>query len=469
MTAAVVATARRAGVYVRISQDRTGQGLGVGRQEKACRQTAQERGWTVTAVYVDNDVSASSGKPRPQYTRMLADLEAGLIDAVVVWDLDRLTRRPIEIESFIDLADRRAIALASVDRDVDLSTDNGRLFARIKGAVARSEVERKAERTKAANLQAAEQGRPPGGTRPFGFADNKVTHHRVEAKALARATHDVLAGESLHEIARNWNRRELRTTTGKTWNATTVRQVLARPRNAGLRVYRGEIVGKAAWKPVVPEETWRALVTLLGDPARRSGPGNKPRWLLSGIARCGYDGCELTMKLASNNERNGARRLVYRCRSGGHLARQAAETDRFVEAVVVERLSRPDAVSLLAQESQVDLSALHEEARVLRARQEALALEAAAGELTIAQMRVVNRSLTAKLAEVEAQIASAAQTSALAELVGHADVRARWDALSVTRKRAIVDTLMTVTVLPVGRGAGRTFDPASIAIGWHGA
>lgn len=465
MTAAG-APPRRCGIYVRISQDRTGQALGVGRQEKACRQTAEERDWPVVKVYVDNDVSASTGKVRPRYKEMLADLNAGVINAVVVWDLDRLTRRPIEIEEFINLADERKVALASVDRDVDLSTDNGRLFARIKGAVARAEVERKSERTKAANLQAAEQGRPPGGTRPFGFSPDKVTPLQPEAKALAQATRDVLAGESLHEIARSWNERGLLTTTGKTWIATTVRQVLLRPRNAGLREHRGEIIGKAAWKPLVPEETWRALVTLLADPSRRTAPGNKPRWLLSGIARCGYDGCDLTMRIASNNERNGARRLVYRCRSGGHLARQAAETDAFIEAVVVERLSRPDAVSLLVVETDVDIAALHEEARVLRARQEALALEAAAGELTVAQMRVVNRSLSTRVADVEAQIASASQTSALAELVGHDDVQARWNALSITRKRAIVDTLMTVTVLPVGRGAGRTFDPSSIEIGW---
>lgn len=465
MTAAT-APPRRCGIYVRISQDRTGQALGVGRQEKACRQTAEERDWPVVKVYVDNDVSASTGKVRPRYKEMLADLNAGVINAVVVWDLDRLTRRPIEIEEFIHLADERKVALASVDRDVDLSSDNGRLFARIKGAVARAEVERKSERTKAANLQAAEQGRPPGGTRPFGFEDDKVTHRRTEATALLKATTAVLAGESLHEIARDWNRLELLTATGKTWNATTVRQVLTRPRNAGLREHRGELVGRASWKPIVPEDTWRALKTLLTDPSRRTGPGNKPRWLLSGIARCGIDGCVLTMKLASNNERNGARRLVYRCRSGGHLARQAAETDGFVEAVVVERLSRPDAVALLVDETDVDVAALHEEARTLRGRQEALALEAAAGELTVAQMRVVNRSLNARLADVEAQIASASQTSALAELVGHDDVQARWDALSITRKRAIVDTLMTVTILPVGRGAGRVFDPASVEIGW---
>ncbi len=146
---------RRTAIYVRISSDPTGQGLGVARQRTACTSKAQALGWDVVEVYEDNDVSATSGRSRPAYQRMLSDLEAGRVDAVVVWDLDRLHRQPIELEHFLALADRHGIALASVGGDVDLATDNGRLFARIKGAVARSEIERKSARQRAANDQRA--------------------------------------------------------------------------------------------------------------------------------------------------------------------------------------------------------------------------------------------------------------------------------------------------------------------------
>ena len=77
----------------------------------------------------------------------------------MVWDLDRLHRRPIELEQFLDVADRHGVAMASVG-GVDLATCNGRPVARIKGAVARSEVERKSARQKAANDQRAEARRP---------------------------------------------------------------------------------------------------------------------------------------------------------------------------------------------------------------------------------------------------------------------------------------------------------------------
>ncbi|EUA04249.1 resolvase, N terminal domain protein [Mycobacterium kansasii 824] len=95
----------------------------------------KQRKWT-PIEYVDNDVGASNGKRRPAYEKMLADITDGQIGAVVAWDLDRLHRRPIELERFMDLADTRKLALATVSGDVDLSTAQGRLTARLKGAVA---------------------------------------------------------------------------------------------------------------------------------------------------------------------------------------------------------------------------------------------------------------------------------------------------------------------------------------------
>src|SRR5688500_9937702 len=101
----------RAAVYLRQSLDRSGEGAAVDRQRPGCRKLCEQRGWE-PVEYVDNDVSASTGKVRPAYARMLADVSAGRIGAVVSWDLDRLHRRPVELEHFINLADLHRIELA---------------------------------------------------------------------------------------------------------------------------------------------------------------------------------------------------------------------------------------------------------------------------------------------------------------------------------------------------------------------
>ena len=146
----------QAAIYLRQSEDRNGDMLAVDRQREDCVKLCAQRGWATTE-YIDNDTSATNGKRRPAYQRMLADIRAGLIDAVVAWDLDRLYRQPRELEDLIDLADQKHLALATVAGDADLSTDNGRLFARIKGAVARSRST--ARRAAEAGQQAARQGR----------------------------------------------------------------------------------------------------------------------------------------------------------------------------------------------------------------------------------------------------------------------------------------------------------------------
>src|SRR3974377_929353 len=162
MSSAGKTAPRAAAMYCRISLDRAGEGLGVERQEALGRRLAEERGWAVAEVYVDNDRSAYSGKPRPAYQRMLADIGVGLRDAVVCVDLDRLTRRPAELEAFMDLAARHHVALANVSGDTDLSSSDGRFKARIMGAVARQESERKGERVSREAEQAARRGVPGG-------------------------------------------------------------------------------------------------------------------------------------------------------------------------------------------------------------------------------------------------------------------------------------------------------------------
>jgi site-specific DNA recombinase len=112
----------------------------VQRQLEDCRKLAADRGWPVGAEYVDNDVSAFSGKPRREYAKMLADLGSGARDAVVVYNLDRFHRRPVELEEFVALCERAEVSqVATVTADIDLGNDDGLFMARIFAAFAAKE------------------------------------------------------------------------------------------------------------------------------------------------------------------------------------------------------------------------------------------------------------------------------------------------------------------------------------------
>lgn len=265
-----------------------------------------------------------------------------------------------------------------------------------------------------------------------------------EAKAIRDGYAALLAGDTLRGIADEWNRRGL--TTGQApwkhehrgerspWRADSVRRVLTNPRYCGIRAHRGVEYGPAKWPSIVPEETYRAALVVLRDPARRTGgAGRDGVQLLTGLALCGADGCRQTVHGGGASHK----KPIYRCRTsatpagelphvpGPHVNRLAEPVDDLVERLVIDRLSRPDAHELLVDHDRADVPALRDEANAFRGRLDALAMEFADGELTASQLRVATDRLRAELAEIEAQIADAGRLDLLGPAGDRRGVRDR--------------------------------------------
>lgn len=461
---------RKAIIYVRQSQDRRGDELGVARQRDSCVRLCEQRGWTILDTIVDNDVSASSRKPRPGFQRILRMVDAREIDVVVVHHVDRLVRKLVDLEDVIERCDKSGVLVGIASGDLDLSTDSGRLVGRILTSVARGEMERKGARQRDANAQAAAAGRRVGGRRPFGYRQNGKTIIPREAEAIRDAYTAVLAGASLAGIARDWNSRGLHSGQGAwkesrrgqptQWTGGTLHRLLLNPRYAGFRSHNGVVVGKAEWEPLVSEETWRATVALLSDPARRRTPRGGRR-LLTNIARCGV--CGLTVHAGGA----GHGKPVYRCKSMRHINRLAEPVDEWIGMLVVARLSRPDAAELLVDDDRPDVAGLRRQAQGIRVRLDTLGVEFADGELTPSQLRTITARLRARLDEIEGQMADAGKVDVLGPLVTAEDVQRAWDDLGLEQRRVIVDSLMTVTLLRVGRGT-RSFRPETVRVRWTG-
>lgn len=451
----------KAFVYLRQSLDRSGSGAAVDRQREDCLKLCAERGWDVARTWVDNDVSASSRKPRPQYVAMLEAIEAGEADILVAWHIDRLTRRLTELEHLIELAQSTGLRIATVTGDLDLSTDAGRLVGRILASVARGEVERKGARQKRAQQQAAEQGRPAGGRRAFGYASDGVAVVEDEAALLAAAYADLLAGASLKGIAKAWNDKGAFTTAGNAWSHSTVRQTLKNPRYAGLRTYRGEVVGPATWPALVDEDTHAAAVALVSLPERRTTSTTARKYLLPGLALCWKCGSDVM----TGHTRHGKR--VYVCRAQKCISRKADPVDGLVEAVMVARLSRPDAVDLLSQSDSPDLSDDRAREQVLQERLEDLATGLEEGILTLGAVRTSSDRLRVELEAVRAKIRNSTHADVLTPLVTASDVAGTWAACDLKQKRAAIEALMTVTLLKPETGT-REFDPETVQVQWKG-
>jgi site-specific DNA recombinase len=484
---------RRAAIYCRISRDEAKTGQKVEDQEKDCRELAARLGLEVVEVFTDNDISAirssRRGKIRRRWEDLLDTLRTGQVDAVLATEPERVQRETWDLLTYIDACEPFKVPTYTVrGGDFDLSTPDGRAHAKIVTAIKENEAEKTKQRMRAARVHKVGRGEWVGGRRPFGYEADGVTVNHVEADALRWAAAQILEGVSLNAVCNGLNKRKIRTSTGKEWKPTELRRVLVRPRNAGLSQHRTcgkrqepgkhhhtdkcvEIVGRAQWPALIDEDTWRGVCAVLGDPARRTNTTTAHRWLMSGLARC--EVCGSPVKSFSATARRRSTKPVYTCRSSKHVIRNAVEVDAYIEAVIVERLNRPDAADLLALDRKGDTAALHLKDAALQARLNELGRLAGEGQIDPSQLVQATAVIRRQREEITAQLAAMTRGSVLAGVANAEDPAKVWKGLDLSRKRAIVDVLIEVVILKAHKGrrpgwrAGESyFDPESVGIVW---
>ncbi|MGW1941438.1 recombinase family protein [Streptomyces goshikiensis] len=438
-------------IYVRLSLDQRGDELGVQRQADECRAFAESRGWTVREVIADNDISATSGKVRPGFERLLASKP----EAILCWHTDRLIRKTEDLERVIDLSVNVHAIHAG---HLDLSTPAGRATARTVTAWATYEGEQKALRQKASNLQAAKNGTPhKAGIRPFGYADDYVTVVEDEAEAIRKGAAMILQGETLAAVARHWTGLGLlapRSSSGKAksgaegWGVGGVKKVLISPRYIAQATYLGEVVGEGQWPAILDEASHYALVSALTNPKRFTGgarTGSAPQTLLAGLAACSKCG---------ETVRGGMYRgtPVYRC-GQKHVRVPRELADKRAGNAVLARLAFPDFLPsvLAARQEQGDDSAhLHQEAQTLRERLDGLAVAYASGAITLSQMTAGTEAIRARLDGIDEKLSGIPGLPPIDPVRGIAHLIQDWPNTPLPVRRAWVKFVTAITMHPNG-------------------
>lgn len=457
--------------------------MAVDRQREDGVRLIALRGWTLGETFTDNDISAAGRKRRPGFDAMLDAIRAGRVDVVVSWSLDRLTRNRRDQLRLIETCQRHGVNLALVrGSDVDLTSAAGRAVADILSATARMEIEQKSERQIRANRQAAERGRMVGGRRPFGYTPDGLHLDPVEAPLLQEMYRRFLVGSPLGAIAAWLNSEGVETSRGNRWRTETVRVVLANPRNAGLRAMRPvdphtgrreffhtAPIAPGVWPAVVSEATWRQTVRILQDPGRRTSPGNRPKHLLSGLARCGWEGCGETVFTSTQH---GVRTL--RCRTRRHVNRRAEPIEAFVQLSLMERLRQAakDREIVFATETgaAVDVDAIRSEAVEVRAELRAIGEDLGAGRISREMAYAADAELRARLDDLDSRIAEAGRVDTLAPLRAADDPTVVWaGSYDLDAKREVLRQVVTVWVLPgfPGQTHGVRFQPETVKLEWR--
>jgi site-specific DNA recombinase len=448
------------------------------------RGDAADEGWAIFGEYQDG-VSASrfSKKVREDWARLLSDLGAKKFDVLWLWESSRGDR---DIVSWVTMLDQcRAldvkIFVHTHDRLYDVRNARDWKALVEDGTDSAYEVEKTSLRVLRDTDARAKDGRPHGFA-AFGYRREVILNETRElvgtkevlvpeqADVIYSAAQSLLGGESLRSIVARLNREGAPTPRGNPWNSTTLRQMLLRERNAGLRRHRGKVVGNGNWDPIYDEDTHTRVVTILRDPQRKTNRGAEIKHLVSCIALCGREECDGTMRVNAARKAYGGRPnphpIGYQCGTCMRVRRKQTLVDEVVERVMIARLERPDALDKLATGDPDRLGELREIIAGLEARLLHYADQAADNEITDQQLARINAKLRPQLAAAEAEMESCHPNPGILKLAGP-DAAAKWKAAPLDLKRAVIKAMTVVTILPIGSGAKVT--PESIRIQWRTA
>lgn len=449
-------------LYVRISRDATGEGLGVDRQEQDCRAVALQGGLQVSHCLVDNDISAYSGRRRPGYLRLLELLRTHQVDTVIAWAPERLHRSPRELEDFIELLDRTGASVRTVKSGVwDLSTPHHRLLARMLGAVSRAESENISSRVQRAHQQAKSAGFWRGPI-PYGMraSTNPGLPERdpQTAPLVEEMLNRVQRGDALTRIAADLNKAGHVPRRGRVWTHTGVLRLVSSPALGGLLQVDGELQ-PAAFKGLVSAEGWRAAQATLAR--RPKGEVRRPReqlTLLGGILVCAQHGVSL---VGGSGDRKDGR--TYSAQSPGLCCVSVARgaLDKLMSEVVIARLSAADAAVVF--QPAVDLT-LDDQLCDLRRRRDELADLLTDGLLPAASARPRLQALADAIQELESK-----RSPVMIEAAAFDRPRETWLRWSQPQRREVLRLLFDqIAVQHVGTRNGPSFRPERLQLTWSG-
>jgi site-specific DNA recombinase len=281
----------RVGVYVRRSTDDEHQPYSIEAQDtRLAAYIGSQPGWRQAARFADDASGATTSRPGLQ--RALAAARAGVIDVLLVYRVDRLTRSLRNLVTLLDDLDQAGVVFRSATEPFDTATAMGRMLVQMLGMFAQFERDTIIDRVIAGMERKAASGKWKGGRRPYGYQVDTAAQALVPDPAettVIRLIFDLYTSERLgaRTIANTLNERGHRTTTGGRWSAHQVLRVLSNRVYLGELSFRG-ITTEGCHLPIIEravfEQAQKILAARGEDHAKRAASGSD--YLLTGLIRC---------------------------------------------------------------------------------------------------------------------------------------------------------------------------------------
>ena len=241
-------------------------------QREACEAyiaSQRSEGWVVVREQYDDGGISGGTLDRPALQRLLSDIEDGLVDVVVVYKIDRLSRSLMDFSKLVEVFDRNNVTFVSVTQSFNTTTSMGRLTLNILLSFAQFEREVTAERIRDKVKASRMKGIFMGGTPPYGYKpkDRKLVIDEIEAKNVKWIFARFLEIGSATELARDVARRGIRTPRGNAMSKNFLYRML------NNRAYIGEAVHKGTGyagehERLIDQKTWDNVQSILQQSPR---------------------------------------------------------------------------------------------------------------------------------------------------------------------------------------------------------
>ena len=304
------------GIWIRVSTEDQARGESPRNHEHRARIYAELKNWSIVEHYDLSGVSGKTVLENPEAKRMLADVAAGKIKALIFSKLARLARNTRDLLDISDHFQKHGANLVSLEESIDTSTPAGRLLFTVIGALAQWEREEISARVAASIPVRAKMGRNTGGKGPFGYhwIDKKLVPNPDEAAAVRALFDTFIDTKKLLTTVKLMNAKGYRSKKGVPFGSTSVKRCLTDPTYKGIKRanYSKSKGQKKSWvlkpekdwvyfnvEPIVSAETWETANSIIQQIEGRYSAAPPPqigKYAFAGLLTCGCGAKMYVMK-----------------------------------------------------------------------------------------------------------------------------------------------------------------------------
>ncbi|MCU0094673.1 recombinase family protein [Bacillus sp. OR9] len=366
-------TTKTVAIYARVSTiEQAEEGYSVDEQIRVLNKFCEREGYLVYDEYVDRGISGKNISGRPAIQRLLLDAEQKKFEVVLVWKMNRLARKSLDLMNIVEKLESKNIAFRSYTERYETETSTGKLQFQLMAAIAEYERNNIAENVKMGMIARAKEGRWNGG-QVLGYdvveisSDNrkrKDTHlviNEREANTVQLIFQMYSSGHGYKSIANYINKKGYRTKKGKTFSLNAIKIIVTNPVYAGYIRYNvrkdwnekrrnninpNPIIQKGEHEPIISEEVWQIAQNVYQSRSCKPNRIHDGEFPLTGIIRCPACGAGMVISRTTNTLKDGTKRVLeyYVCgawkNKGTLVCRSNGVRTEYADAFTLDKLQR---------------------------------------------------------------------------------------------------------------------------------